>query len=72
MSTRTISVTDEELEKIVEVVVERKLLELLRDPDKGLEIRNVVRRRLRKQKAAVAGGERGKDFQGVVRQLGLE
>ena len=57
---------------VVEAVVEQKLIEILGDPDEGLEIRETVRDRLLRQKQAVAAGERGLPFEDVMQQLGLE
>ena len=62
----------DELKELIETSVEQKLLELLGDPDEGLEIRRSVRDRLLRQKKAVAAGERGEPFENVVRRLGLE
>jgi hypothetical protein len=62
----------EMLEAIIEAVVEQKLLEILGDPDEGLEIRQAVQDRLMRQKQAVAGGENGQPFEDVVRRLGLD
>jgi hypothetical protein len=62
----------DELKDIIAMTVEQKLLELLGDPDEGLEIRKSVRKRLLRQKKAVAAGERGEQFEDVVRRLGLE
>ena len=60
------------IEAVVETAVEQKLIELLGDPDEGLEIREVVRDRLLQQKQSVAAGERGLSFEDVIQQLGLE
>jgi hypothetical protein len=62
----------DELKELIETSVEQKLLELLGDPDEGLEIRKSVCDRLLRQKKAVAAGERGEPFEDVVRRLGLE
>ncbi len=62
----------DELKELIEVTVEHKLLELLGDPDEGLEIRKSVRDRLLRQQKAVAAGERGEPFEDVVRRLGFE
>jgi hypothetical protein len=62
----------DELKELIETSVEQKLLELLGDPDEGLEIRKSVRNRLLRQKKAIAAGERGEPFEDVVRRLGLE
>lgn len=63
--------TAEELREVVGSAVERKLVELLGDPDTGLEIRENVRKRLLRQKRAVAKGERGEPLEKVVRRLKL-
>jgi hypothetical protein len=57
----------DELKELIETSVEQKLLELLGDPDEGLEIRKSVRDRLLRQKKAVAAGERGEPFEDKVR-----
>ncbi len=62
----------EMLETLLNPLIEQKLLEILGDPDEGLEIRESVRKRLLQQKQAVAAGERGQPFEDVVKQLGLE
>ena len=61
-----------EFKRMIEMTVEEKLLELLGDPDEGLELRKSVRARLLRQRRAVAAGERGEPFEDVVRRLGLE
>jgi len=62
----------DELKEIIAATVEQKLLELLGDPDEGLEIKKTVRARLQRQQKAVAAGERGESFEAVARRLGLE
>lgn len=57
--------TKDELIAIMEELIERKLLEIIGDPDEGLEIRESVRERLLRQKAAVDAGERGIPLQDV-------
>lgn len=56
----------EMIEVVVETTVERKMLELLGDPDERLVLRKKVRDRLLRQQQAVAGGERGRDLESVV------
>lgn len=63
--------TREELQQMIEVSVENKLLELFGDPDEGLVIRESIRRRLLKNKAAVERGELGQPLDEVVKELGL-
>jgi hypothetical protein len=60
--------TKEELKEMIEVSIEQKLLEILGDPDEGLEIRKVVRDRLLHQRKVVEAGERGQPFEHVARQ----
>jgi len=72
MATSVARMSKEELREMIETSVEQKLLELLGDPDEGLEIRKSVRDRLLRQKKAVAAGERGEPFEAVARRLGLE
>jgi hypothetical protein len=72
MDTTVAQMTKDELREIIETTVERKLLELLGDPDEGLPIRKSVRDRLLRQKQAVAKGERGEAFEDTVRRLGME
>ncbi len=77
MSTGTIAqMTQDEfkemLEAVVETTVERKLLEILGDPDEGLEIRSEVRERLLAQSRRVGSGQQGRPLDDVVRGLGLD
>ena len=72
MSVTVAQMSKDELKEMIEVTIEQKLLELLGDPDEGLEIQKSVRERLLRQKKAVAAGERGEPFEDVVRRLGLE
>jgi hypothetical protein len=72
MADTVAQMTKEELVAIIETSVEQKLLEILGDPDEGLEIKRSVRDRLLRQRKAVAAGERGEPFEDVVRRLGLE
>lgn len=71
MSIKMAQMTKEDLRELIETTVERKLLELLSDPDEGLSLRKSVRERLLRQKRAVASGERGEAFTDVVRRLKL-
>jgi hypothetical protein len=62
MSTSVAQMTKKELAQMLSTVVEQKLIELLGDPDDGLALKENVRKRLIRQKKAVAKGERGMDF----------
>ncbi|MCL4835565.1 MAG: hypothetical protein KJZ86_24210 [Caldilineaceae bacterium] len=70
MSVMVSQMSKDELKDIIAMTVEQKLLELLGDPDEGLEIRESVRQRLLRQKMAVAEGERGEPFEDVIHQIG--
>jgi len=73
MTTTTVAeMSEDELREMIEVLIEQKLLEILGDPDEGLEIRKPVRERLLRQKEAVAAGDRGQPFEEVVQQPGME
>ncbi len=70
---KTISqLTIPQLEALIENAVERKLTELLGDPDKGLELKPAVKARLRRSMAAVKHGERGLAAKEVAKDLGLK
>lgn len=71
MTTIVAQMTKEELKEMIETIIERKLIEILGDPDEGLEIRKTIRDRLLHQRKSVATGERGQPFEHVVQQLGL-
>ncbi|MFN2292175.1 MAG: hypothetical protein ACK2UC_13365 [Anaerolineae bacterium] len=60
------------LETVVETTVERKLLEILGDPDEGLELREAVKARLLRQRKAVASGDYGQPLEDIVTDLGLK
>ena len=69
MSTTIAHMTKKEFKEMIETTIEEKLLELLGDPDEGMEIRKTVHERLLRQKKAVADGERGQSFKEAVRHL---
>ena len=64
--------TKDELKEIIETTVERKLLELLGDPDEGQEIKQSLRERLIRQRKAVSSGRRGESLSNAARRLGLD
>ncbi len=63
--------TADEFRELVGSAVEQKIVELLGDPDAGLVLRETVRKRLLRQKRAVARGERGESLDTAVRCLNL-
>lgn len=64
--------TLEEFRRIVEQVLEEKMLELLGDPDEGLILREEVEARLQQTLEAERSGVRGLPSHEVVKRLGLE
>jgi hypothetical protein len=71
MASTVAHMTKRELTEIISSTVERKLLEILGDPDEGLTLKKSLRRRLLRQKKAVARGERGTDLASTRKQLSL-
>ena len=72
MSSTTIAhMTKKEFAQILSTVVEQKLVELFGDPDEGLVIKEHLRKRLLRQKNAVAKGERGIALSDAAKRLGL-
>ena len=71
MASTILHMTKQEFAQMLSTVVEEKLVELFGDPDDGLVLKENLRRRLVRQKKAVAKGERGEDFAAVVKRLAL-
>lgn len=71
MSKIVAEMTGEELRELVGAAVEQKIVELLGDPDAGLVLRDNVRKRLLRQRQAVAKGERGQPLESVIQRLRL-
>ncbi|MBI5471860.1 MAG: hypothetical protein HY961_05895 [Ignavibacteriae bacterium] len=71
MPTTIARMTKKEFAGMLSNIVEQKLIELFGDPDDGLVMKEPLRRRLVRQKNAVAKGERGEDFSTVRKRLGL-
>ncbi len=61
--------TKKEFSQMLSAVVEQKLVELFGDPDDGLVMKDRLRKRLLRQKNAVARGERGEDFAVIAKRL---
>jgi hypothetical protein len=72
MTTTVGQMSKEELKEMIEAAIKQKLLEMLGDPDEGLEVRESARERLLRQRQAVIAGDRAEPFEEVVQQLGLE
>lgn len=71
MASTIAQMTKKELTEMVSTVVEQKLVELFGDPDDGRILKENLRKRLLRQKKAVAKGERGEDFVSVAKRLAL-
>ena len=71
MAVTVVKMTKRELKEMIESTVEKKLLQLLGDPDQGLVLRRAIKDRLLRQRKTVTAGERGESLSTVVRRLGL-
>lgn len=71
MAATVARMTKRELKEIIDSTVEKKLLELLGDPDQGLVLKKSLKERLRRQRKAVAAGERGEPLTAIAKRLGL-
>lgn len=72
MSQRIADMTREEFREMLDVILEEKLLEILGDPDEGLELRNSLHERLLRESREEADGERGRPLEEVAREFDLE
>lgn len=63
--------SSEELKTLVQEAVEEALLELLGDPDQGLELREEVKERLKRSLERVRQGERGIATEEAAKRAGL-
>jgi hypothetical protein len=64
--------TAAELRDVVEEAVERKLTEMLGEPDKERTLRATVEQRLRRSLQATRRGERGVPARDVAKKFGLK
>ncbi len=69
MAATVAKMTTKELQKMIGVAVEEKLLEILGDPDQGLEIKKSLQNRLLRQKKEVALGQRGEKLEEVAKRM---
>jgi hypothetical protein len=72
MATTVGQMSVKELREMIEAAVEQKLLEIIGDPDEGMEIRESVRDRLLRQRESIIAGDVGKPFEEVAQKLGLD
>ena len=61
--------TAEDLRQIVEEAVERKLYEIVQDPDTGLKLRPEIRKRLRSTLKSERKGQKGVPAAQVAKKL---
>lgn len=71
MAATVAKMTKLELKEIIESTVERKLLQLLGDPDQGLVLKKAFKDRLVRQRKAVVAGERGESLAVMAKRLRL-
>ncbi|MEW6652706.1 MAG: hypothetical protein AB1394_04460 [Bacteroidota bacterium] len=71
MSSSIAYMTKKEFTQLLSNIVEQKITELFGDLDDNLIMKENVKKRLIRQKNAVAKGERGEDFTVVRKRLGL-
>jgi len=75
MANTVAQMTPEELQEMitacVEDAVDRRLTEMLGDPDDGLELREEIVEQLKAQQARLAAGDRGRSIEEVRQELGL-
>lgn len=72
MAERVAEMTPAELRELIETTVERKLFEILGDPDEGKQLTKRLHQRLLRQKQETAAGERGRPLDEVVHELGWD
>ncbi len=71
-TTKVADMTTDELREMIESSVERKLVELMADPDAGLQLRPEITESLQRQEIEYAQGKRGKPLEQVAKRLGLD
>ena len=59
------------IEALVDDAVDRRLEELLGDPDEGLEVREDLIERLKTQQKRIEAGDLGRPMEEVKKELGL-
>lgn len=72
MATMVPRMTERKLKEMIETTVERKLLELLGDPDAGYGLKPAFRKRLLRQRRKVRAGERGEPLAELAQRLGID
>jgi len=62
-----LKLTLESIKELVDELVDEKLLQILKDPDEGLELREEIKTRLRKSLKSQQDGERGVLLENVMK-----
>ena len=71
-TTKVADMTKEELQKMIESLIDRKMSEWIGDPDSGLELRPEIIASIERQRKEYAAGKRGKSLDEVAQRLGLD
>ena len=71
-TTKVADMTTEELQKMIESLIDRKMSEWIGDPDSGLELRPEIIASIERQRKEYAAGKRGKSLDEVAQRLGLD
>jgi hypothetical protein len=69
MAATVAKMATKELQRMIDAAVEEKLLELLGDPDKGLQIKKSLKNRLLRQRKSAAPNQRGKKLEDVTKRM---
>ncbi len=72
MSTKVAELTVDEFKRLLEETMERKLLEMFSDPDRGFELRPEFEQRLRRSLAYVAAGGKTLSLEELTARLEME
>jgi len=72
MAVKVKELSVEQLIALIQEAVEEKLQEILGDPDRGLELKEDIKERLKQSLSAVERGERGIPISQVVKETGLK
>ncbi|MDM8521428.1 hypothetical protein QUF64_15380 [Anaerolineales bacterium HSG6] len=70
--TKVADLTIDELTLLIQNVVKQTIMDLLGDPDVGLELQDAIKTRLQRSLASVQSGQKTIPAQDVAAKLGLE
>ena len=72
MSTTTLDLTAEELTVLVKNIVDERIIELIGDPEDGLEVSDELKERLLDQRKQADSGDYGIPLEEVFKRLELD